>query len=191
MLYPVIYGSVRPERQGIRAARFVCDQVAKRGHEAHLIDPQQVQLPLLGFMYKEYKAGEAPEQLEKLADLFRRADGFLVVTAEYNHSMPPALVNLLDHFLEEYYFRPSGIVCYSAGRFGGVRAAMHARMMLGELGMPTISSILAIPNVSAAFSEDGTPQQDFLVPAAARFLDEFDWWAEAGRNQRSVRPPPF
>ena len=51
--------------------------------------------------------------------LFRRADAFVIVTAEYNHSIPPALSNTLDHFLEEYFWRPSAIVCYSAGAFGG------------------------------------------------------------------------
>src|SRR3546814_18651840 len=73
-----------------------------------------------------------------LATLYRRADGFLIVSAEYNHGIPPALKNLLDHFLEEYFWRPSAIACYSAGQFGGVRAAMQLRSTLAELGMPSI-----------------------------------------------------
>ena len=44
--------------------------------------------------------------------MYRAADAF-VVSGEYNHSIPPALSNLLDHFLEEYFWRPSAIVCYS------------------------------------------------------------------------------
>ena len=66
--------------------------------------------------------------LEALAETYRAADGFVVVSGEYNHGIPPALKNLLDHFLEEYFFRPSAIVSYSAGAFGGVRAAMQLRM---------------------------------------------------------------
>ena len=72
-------------------------------------------------MYKEYEKGKAPAVLERFALLYRAADAFIVVSGEYNHSIPPALSNLLDHFLEEYFFRPSAIVCYSAGAFGGVR----------------------------------------------------------------------
>ena len=101
-------------------------------------------------MYKEHPAGEAPEQLERLAALYRSVDGFLVVSGEYNHGIPPALKNLLDHFLEEYFWRPSGIVCYSAGGFGGVRAAMQLRMTLAELGMPSIPSLLPIPRIGQA-----------------------------------------
>ena len=54
---------------------------------------------------------------EPLADQAeaRSADAFVVVSGEYNHSISPALSNLLDHFLEEYFWRPSAIVCYSAG----------------------------------------------------------------------------
>ena len=80
-----------------------------------MVDPLVVQLPLLDCMYKEYEKGKAPAVLEELAVLYRAADAFVVVSAEYNHSIPPALSNLLDHFLEEYFFRPSAIVCYSAG----------------------------------------------------------------------------
>ena len=40
------------------------------------------------------------------------ADAIVVVSGEYNHSIPPALSNLLDHFLEEWFWKPSAIVCY-------------------------------------------------------------------------------
>ena len=52
------------------------------------------------------------------------------------NAMAPALANTLDYFLEEWSWRPSAIACYSAGAFGGVRAAMHLRALLAELGMP-------------------------------------------------------
>lgn len=191
MLYPVIYGSVRAERQGIRAARYITSEIARRGHEVVLVDPLTDQLPLLERQYKEYEPGKAPKTMQRLSELFSRADGFVIVSGEYNHGIPPALKNLLDHYLEEYFFRPSAIVSYSGGRYGGVRAAMQLRMVLGELGMPSISSILAIPNVSSTFAEDGTPQADYLPKAATRFLDEFDWWANAARVQRASAGTPY
>src|SRR4029079_17991199 len=148
----------RSDRQGIRAARFVERAFRQRGHDVTLVDPCVVRLPLLDRMYKEYEKGTAPDALERLASLYRDADGFVVVTGEYNHSIPPALSNLLDHFLEEYFFRPSAIVCYSTGQFGGVRAAMQLRAMLCELGMPSVPSLLPIPHVAQALSEVGEPQ---------------------------------
>ena len=175
----ILYGSVRETRQGIKAARFIVDQLARRGHSTNLIDPLEQRLPLLDRMYKEYTKGNAPAALEALAEIYRAADGFVVVSGEYNHGIPPALKNLLDHFLEEYFFRPSAIVCYSAGAFGGVRAAMQLRMTLGELGMPSVPSIFPIPHVQDAFDDGGRAKQPALEQRVGRFLDEFEWYAEA------------
>jgi NAD(P)H-dependent FMN reductase len=189
LVFPVILGSVRSDRQGLRGARFMIRQLEARGHEAPLVDPMELKLPLLDRMYKEHPKGEAPETLEQLATLFRRADAFLIVSAEYNHSIPPALTNTLDHFLEEYFWRPSGIVCYSAGQFGGIRAAMQLRAMLCELGMPSIPSLLPIPRIATVLDPGGVPQQPWLDKAAARFLDEFTWYATALRRQREEGTP--
>lgn len=128
--YAVLLGSVRRDRMGLRAARMIVAALVARGHQATLVDPLELRLPLLDRMYKEYPPGEAPDDLARLAELYRGVDGFVMVSAEYNNGIPPALKNLLDHFLEEYFFRPSAILCYSAGQYGGVRAAMQLRMTL-------------------------------------------------------------
>jgi NAD(P)H-dependent FMN reductase len=178
------YGSVRSERAGIRVARFVVDRCRSRGHEITLIDPLVYRLPLLDRMYKEYPRGHAPEVLEELASLVISAEGYLVVSGEYNHGVPPALSNLLDHFLEEYFWKPSAIVSYSAGSFGGVRAAVALRSMLAEMGMSAIPSTLPVPHVRDAFSEEGQPADPKWFDRADRFLMEFEWYAEALRDAR-------
>lgn len=185
----VILGSVRSGRQGIKAARFIVDALEKRGHKVILVDPIEYKLPLLYKMYKSYEKGEAPEALEKLAKIFREADAFVIVTAEYNHSPPPALVNLLDHFLEEYFFRPSAIVSYSMGGFGGVRAASHLRDMLGEMGMSAIPSSFAIPKIQDALDEGGKPLDEKMNERVKKFLDELEWYANALKEARKKGVP--
>jgi NAD(P)H-dependent FMN reductase len=181
----VVYGSVRSARQGIRVARFVVNECRARGHEVTLVDPLDYPLPFLDKMYKEYPRGEAPEMLERLAALIVPADAVVVVSGEYNHSIPPALSNLLDHFLEEWFWKPSAIVCYSAGPFGGVRAAMQLRMMLGELGMASIPSIFPVPTVQDAVAEDGTPTDPTTHDRVQKFLDELEWYGHALREARN------
>jgi NAD(P)H-dependent FMN reductase len=188
-LVPVIYGSVRTERQGIKAARFVVAELLRRGAEAVLVDPMEKRLPLLDRMYKEFPPGQAPAPMEELAGLFRRADGFAIVSGEYNNGIPPALKNLLDHFLEEYFWRPAAIACYSGGRWGGVRAAMQLRMSLAEMGMVTIPSLFPTANVGTAFSDDGTPSDPKTVEYSAEFFDEFFWYMKALREQRKTGVP--
>jgi NAD(P)H-dependent FMN reductase len=187
--FAVLLGSVRRDRQGIRAARLVVNALEMRGCEAVLVDPMELNLPLLDRMYKEHPKGEAPEPLERLATLYRRVDGFLIVSGEYNNSIPPALKNLLDHFLEEYFWRPSGIVCYSAGQFGGVRAAMQLRMTLAELGMPSIPSLMPIPRIQHALDAEGKPMGDWVERSLDRFLDEFFWFSRALKRQRAEGTP--
>ena len=151
----IIYGSVRGARQGIRAAKFILETCRARGHKATLVDPAVDKLPLLDRMYKEYAPGQAPEVLEHLAGLIKAADGFIIVSGEYNHSIPPALSNLLDHFLEEYFWRPSAIVCYSAGPFGGVRAAMQLRAIASVTVQASL--IINLGSIGRVVLWDGEP----------------------------------
>jgi NAD(P)H-dependent FMN reductase len=66
------------------------------------------------------------------------------VTPEYNHNTSSALKNTLDYFLEEYYFRPSAIVSYSPGFFGGINAAQQLRLIFGVRGTSIPSSFSMI-----------------------------------------------
>lgn len=180
----VFYGSVRSDRQGIGVARFVAAQAHQRGHDVRLIDPLEHRLPLLDKMYKEYGRGEAPEPLERLARIVIAADAYLLVTGEYNHNVPPALLNLLDHFLDEYFWKPSAIVSYSAGAFGGVRAAVALRETVAEMGMPAIPSVLPVPKAGQAFDQEGRPKDEAWLKRADKFLTELEWYGEALKAAR-------
>lgn len=195
MVVAVLQGSVRSERMGDRVAKWVISQLVARGHEAVLVDAAELQLPLLDKMWKEFKGGSDPqhetlrEKLRPIAALYERADGFAVVSGEYNHSVPPALTNLLDYFLEEYFYRPSAIICYSAGQYGGVRAAMQLRALLPEVGMPSIPSLQVIPNVGSALSSTGIALTHALAEKSGSFFNEFDWYMAALKAGRSLHDP--
>lgn len=181
----VLYGSVRRERQGIKAARFIVAKLDARGHETTLVDSKAHALPMLDLMYKEYDAGNAPPAMQSISETLNRADGFVVVTAEYNHSVPAALKNLLDHFQSEYLYKPSAIVTYSAGPFGGVRSLVNMRGILAELGAAAIPSSLAVPNVGAAFDVDGKAIDEAYDKRVAGFLDEYEWYTRALKAART------
>lgn len=190
----VFYGSYRSDRQGIRLADYLVRALQKRGAAAELIDAKAVGLPILDRMYKEYPKGEAPANLEQLADKIRAADGFVFVTGEYNWGVQPGLKNLTDHFLEEWYWRPAAIASYSAGRFAGARAATAWHGTLSEMGMVVISSTLAVGGIGHALDADAHPNGDggaALERAFPRFADDLAWWVEAARSQRTKTAPPY
>lgn len=195
MVVAVLQGSVRSDRMGDRVAKWVLSQLLRRGHEAVLVDAAALDLPLLDRMWKEVEVPPKPEQralyekLAPLASLYERADGFAIVSAEYNHSVPPALTNLIDYFLEEYSYRPSAIVCYSASPYGGVRAAMQLRVLLSEAGMPTIPTLQPIPQVGQALSADGHALNQALAEQTQSFYDEFDWYMQALKDARVKSDP--
>jgi len=180
----VIYGSARRSRQGIKAARFVVRKLEDRKHDVTLIDSEKYDLPMLDWMYKEYESGQAPEAMQKLAEILNAADGFIIVSAEYNHSIPGALKNLLDHFQSEYLYKPSGVVTYSAGPFGGVRALVNLRGILAELGTPSIPSAFPISQIHNAFDDDGNATDKVYDKRIVKFLDEYEWYASALKHAR-------
>jgi NAD(P)H-dependent FMN reductase len=190
----VLYGSYRSDRMGIRLARFVIAGLRARGLDVELIDAKAVGLPMLDRMYKEYKKGEAPPALEKLAGQIRAADGFVFITGEYNWGVQPGLKNLTDHFLEEWFWRPAAIASYSAGRFAGARSAAAWHGTLSEMGMVVISSSLAAGPIAPTLSEEGQPIGEgghALERAFPRFADDFLWWIEAAKAQRQRKEPPY
>ena len=183
----VIVGSVRSERQGIKVANWIVKKLEERGHQVDLVDPAKLQLPLLDKMYKEMK--NPSENLQKLYTIIKEADGYIPVTPEYNHSISAAMKNTLDYFLEEYFFKPSAIVSYSVGPFGGILAGNHLRQVLAEMGAPAIPSQLPISRVQEVFGENGDLIDKNYERRSERFFDEFEWYVTAFAEQRKKGTP--
>jgi len=191
---PVLYGSYRRDRNGIRLANFIVSRLRSRGDKPELIDAKAVGLPILDRMYKEYETGAAPEAMERVASSLRAADAFIFVTGEYNHGVQPGLKNLADHFLEEWFWRPAALAPYSMGGFGGVRGMIAWRATLAEMGMPSVSSIFPVSQVHKALDERGEPTGH--APGGFednfnRFADDLAWWAQAAKAQREEQVPPY
>jgi NAD(P)H-dependent FMN reductase len=72
-------------------AVYLEKKLKKMGVMVNFIDLLEYKHPFLDKMYKAYPKGKAPEPMEKLSNLFAESDGSLIVTGEYNHSIPPVL----------------------------------------------------------------------------------------------------
>lgn len=193
----VFLGSVRdsspprPVRLGARVARSCAKQLQQGGVEAEIIDPINVNLPIPFKPQFAFAAGRAPEDLEQLAAKIEKADCFVMVSPEYNHSMSPALANLLNHFGSSLFsFKPSAIVTYSAGQWGGARAAVNMRTFLSELGCLPVSAMVHIPKAQEVFRQDGTFLEDVDAPKwesyMGRTFSQLIWWSEAATRQRGL-----
>ena len=193
----VFLGSVRtstpprPARLGERVARATLAWLRGAGHEVELIDPLDLNLPTSFKPQFAYAKGRAPAALDQLAEKIAAADGYVAVSPEYNHSMSPALADLLNHFGSSLFsFKPSAIVTYSAGQWGGARAAVNMRTFLAELGcLPGFSHGACAAGAGGFLPRMAATCQTWMPPAGRGYLGrsllQLEWWAEAARQQRA------
>ncbi len=161
--------------------------LAKRGHDVQLVDPLDVGMADVFKPHFAYAEGRAPQALSDLAMKISAADGYVMVSPEYNHSMSPALAHLLNHFgASRFAWKPSAIVTYSAGQWGGARAAMGMRGFLSELGCLPVSAMTHIPKAQEVLNDDGawTLDAEKWDGYVGRTLGQLEWWAEAAQRQR-------
>lgn len=186
----------RPARLGLRVARALHRHLAgKEGVSCTLIDSLEINLPTPFKPHFAYGAGRAPADLETLAQKIAAADGYVMVSPEYNHAMSPALAHLLNHFGSSLFsYKPSAIVTYSAGQWGGARAAVSMRPFLSELGCLPVSAMIHVPKAQEVFEEDGAlkPNEDEAAwnTYLGRTLDQLLWWASAARAGREAEGAP-
>jgi NAD(P)H-dependent FMN reductase len=129
-----------------------------------------------------------------LAKSIVAADAYVMINPEYNHSMSPALAHLLNHFGSSLFsFKPSAIVTYSAGQWGGARAAVVMRTFLSELGCLPVSAMIQVPRAADVFTEEGSfcknADENGWREYCGRAWAQLEWWGEAARNQRALIDP--
>jgi len=184
----------KPQRLGLRVSRACTDLLERHGAEVELIDPLDLAFEPVFKPHFSYPKGEAPDALESLAKKIVAADAYVMVSPEYNHSISPALAHMLNHFgSSQFGFKPSAIVTYSAGQWGGARAAISLRPFLSELGCLPVSAMVHIPKAQEVFAEDGSYLEG--VDGAnwdkyiGRTLAQLAWWADAARVHREAQDP--
>lgn len=167
-------------------------------HEVTVFDPLEVFAPggalaesgaELKTPHFFFKAGEAPAAMDTMAQTIKAADCFLIVTAEYNHSLPPALSSMMGHFGGSLYkFKPSGIITYSPSPYGGTRAAVALRPFLSELGCLPVSKLACFSMVGDIFNEDGSvkDKENRQLKQLPGMLEQLEWLAVACLRQKEL-----
>jgi NAD(P)H-dependent FMN reductase len=118
---------------------------------------------------------------------FKEADAYLVITPEYNHSVPGVLKNAIDNVFVSFAFRnkPIATVGYSGGVSGGVRAIEHLAQIAIEAELVPLRTAVVIPQVAEAFDEDGEPINPVADISLQTALDDLAWWARALQRARA------
>ena len=156
----VIHGSVRPNSAGAAVSQWAAQALSAAGHEAEVLHVADFNLP---FFAEELppRMGEpkAPESVEWNARL-AAFDAAVVVTPEYNHSVPGALKNALDFLVPSTLGeKKAGVIGYSWG------GAEFSRAHLAEV-LATVGASVVEPQVGLFLASDWN--EGAFAPGAER-----------------------
>lgn len=168
---PVIAGTTREQRKSIFAARLV----AEIGNtfddiETEVIDPKDFDFP---------GDGNDPEGKDaRYTAITERAQGFFIVSPEYNHSFPGSLKRMLDSELSNYIHKPVAFAGVSSGAWGGVRAIEQLVGTVREMGLVSTFTDMQFPRVQELFDDNGVLQNESYREYIKGAWTELIWMAK-------------
>jgi NAD(P)H-dependent FMN reductase len=187
----VIVGSTRDDRIGGRvAAWFVREVEAHGGFAVDLIDLDALGDVLPGRLPAGHPArGEYPEEVRPLARRIAAADGFVLVTPEYNHGYPGSLKNAIDLVNAEWRAKPVAYVSYG-GLSGGMRAVEQLRQVMVELHAVSVRDAVVVQFAGRSFRKGDAPvdPEGMIADGVRALLRRLDWWARALARARAEVP---
>jgi len=169
---PVLAGTTREQRKSIYAARLVAEVGSTfEGVETEVIDPKDFHFP---------GDGNDPEGKDaRYTAITERAQGFFIVSPEYNHSFPGSLKRMLDSELKNYIHKPVAFAGVSASQWGGVRGIEALVSTVREMGLVSTFSDMQFPKVNELFDDNGVLQNENYREYIKAAWVELIWMAKA------------
>src|SRR4051812_44748071 len=184
----IILGSSRRGRFADQVAAWVTSRVGTRTEVSfEVVDLRNHPLPFLDQPPPAYTGRNYPNaHSARLGRILDRADGFLILTPEYNHGYPAVLKNALDHAFVEWNRKPIAFVGW--GNAGGARAIEQLRMVSVELEMaPVRRAVHILPDILIPLlrgEQEPATALAMLDPQLNLLADDLLWWADALRAAR-------
>ncbi len=180
----VIIGSTREGRFGDRVAKWFMSRTEERTDMTFsLVDLRDWVFPYYDRPLPA-TVSEYDEQAQRWADVVGPADGFVIITQEYNHGYTAVLKSALDAVYREWIRKPIAFVSYG-GWSGGVRAVEQLRQVAIELQMAPIRAMVVMQFGPRLFDAEGSLHNPEMFNNAANLLfDDLSWWAHALRAAR-------
>ena len=127
----VVTGSVRPGSVNSKMVPFVADMLRAKGADVAVADLKQLELPFFDNPNPPSSPDFSPthESVKKWTQLIAEADGVVLVTPEYNHTLTPVQLNAIDWIGKEWQDKPVALVGYG-WRSGAGQAHAAAREAL-------------------------------------------------------------
>lgn len=170
-------GSLRADsfnRALLRAAK----ELAPENMEIEIFDVSEIP-----FYNADVDAAGPPEVVLRFKEAIRAADGLLIVTPEYNYSVPAVTKNAIDWASRPpndspLFHKPVAITGASTGMWGTLRAQQHLRQsFLFTHSFAMIKPELYVMQAREKF-EDGKLTDQETRERLTEFLESFAAWIE-------------
>jgi NAD(P)H-dependent FMN reductase len=188
----VIVGSTRPGRLADRVLPWLMTRAAAHdAFDAELADLRDWPLPIFAEHMGTIGDLSDPTYSEPIVRAWNKkvkeADAFIVLTPEYNHSVPAVLKNAIDSVWLSFGFRnkPVAAVGYSNGVGGGIRAIEHLAQVFLEAEAVPLRNTVVIPFAGAAFDDQDEPVSLETDIRLQVMLDDLAWWSAALEKARA------
>lgn len=181
----IILGSTRQNRFGEQPAQWIYNEAKKHEElDVELLDLREYPLPF----FNEVTSPSQPdfknstEIGEKWAKKIAEADGFIMVTPEYNHAPSAVLKNAIDYTYYPWNKKAVGFVSY--GSVGGARAVEHLRGIAAEVQMASMRTAVHIVTPWFLLDENGKLKTDSFEGQGKLMLDQLIWWTRTLKQAR-------
>jgi NAD(P)H-dependent FMN reductase len=175
----IISGSVRLNRRSHRVALYFKNYIEENKlATAEILDLHKYNFPVFNERLK-YQTSPQESTLD-FAERFKKADGILLVTPEYNGGYPAAVKNAVDLLIDEWKRKPVAISTVSEGQFGGTQVITSLQFSLWKLKALTVPAMYPNPKVQDVFDEAGKPfKKEETDKRTAKFIEELLWVIDA------------
>jgi len=154
MKVQIIIGSVRPGRVGPQIAHWVNDNLPKdAGIDYEIVDIADWKLPLFDEPIHPSKSDYQHDHTKAWSAKIKQADGYILVTPEYNAGYPASFKNAIDYLYHEWRDKPVMIASY--GVAGGTRSSAQLRQVAEQLKMRPTEVSPAFTISQDMYGEDG------------------------------------
>ena len=186
----VILSTTRVGRFADRAAAWLLELTTERHDlEFELLDLRDYPLPLFDEPKSPLWAPSQNEVAQRWAKKIGSLDGYIFVTAEYNHGVPAVLKNSVDYVAHVFAKKPAAYVGY--GGVGAARAIEQLRLINVEQQMAPLKSAVHIGGadfLDLLIHGKSFVDKPHLVPGVQAMLEELAWWTHALRQARTEAP---
>lgn len=184
----IILSTTRQNRFADQPANWLLNLAATRTDASfELVDLRDYPMPFFEEAMSPAYVPPANPDAQRWGAKMASLDGYVFVTAEYNHSISGALKNALDYAYSQYNRKPATFLGY--GNAGGARAIEHLRGVLAELQVASLKYTVHIGMAEMiGILREGKSLADYpyLDERVPPMLDELIWWAKALKTARQA-----